>query len=382
MRPPRTGRPPVGPSSLNILSTTNATPGANGSLLRTRRALAVCDVWYGSNGFAGAKALRRAGWDVLIVPEWDYVPTKWRTTPMRAVARLIRPAAVREFNDELVRQAERWRPDLLLVFKGTFVDAKTIRRLRGMGVRAYCFFPDVSFRAHGPWIPKALSEYDWVFTTKGFGLVDMRDQLGVTRASLLRHGFDPDVHRPVPLTADDERNFGCDVSFIGTWSEKKETVIAALKAARPQLRIRVWGEFWDRARAPELGKGVIEGHEVVGDQYARAIGASRINLAVLSERRVGSSQGDRVTSRTFHIPAAGGFMLHERTDELLTLFREGSECACFEGVDELARVVDEYLGDDERRKAVAERGHRLVWARDSWDHRIREILERHDAVLS
>jgi spore maturation protein CgeB len=316
----------------------------------------------------------------VIVPEWDYVPSKWRGTGMRALARLIRPVAVREFNAELVRQAERWRPELLLVFKGTFVQGRTISRLRDMGVRTYCFFPDVSFRAHGPWIPEALQEYDWVFTTKTFGLDDMREQLGITRASLLRHGFDPDVHRPLPVMADDARLFACDICFVGTWSEKKEGVIAALKAARPNLRIRVWGESWDRARAAELTDDVIGGHEVVGDQYARAIGASKINLAILSERRTGASEGDRITSRTFHIPAAGGFMLHERTDELLELFREGIDCACFEGAEELARVTDEYLADDRRRELVAERGHRLVWSRDSWDHRIREILARHESL--
>jgi len=299
---------------------------------------------------------------------------------MRLLARLTRPLAAREFNAELIRQAERWRPELLLVFKGTFVEARTLRHLRSLGVRTYCFYPDVSFRAHGPYIPDALPEYDWVFTTKSFGLSDMRAQLGVTRASVLLHGFDPDVHRPLPVTDHDRGRFGCDVSFIGTWSPKKERLIAALRATRPYVQVRVWGEQWENARAPELGRDVIGGHEVAGDFYARAISASKINLAILSERRPGASEGDRITSRTFHIPAAGGFMLHERTEEVASLFREGVECACFDGADELARAVDEYLADDERREAVAARGRDLVWSRDSWDHRIRDILATHEAA--
>ena len=39
----------------------------------------------------------------------------------------------------------------------------------------------------------------------------------------------------------------------------------------------------------------------------------------------GSSEGDRTTTRTFEIPASGGFMLHERNEEVLSLYREGSE---------------------------------------------------------
>jgi spore maturation protein CgeB len=73
-------------------------------------------------------------------------------------------------------------------------------------------------------------------------------------------------------------------------------------------------------------------------------------------------------------------MLHERTDEVASLFREGVECACFADAEELARTVDEYLADAERRAAVAARGRELVWSRDSWDHRIRDILATHEGA--
>ena len=346
-----------------------------------RRALAVCDYWLGGNGYAGMKALRRAGWDVNVVPEWEYVPSKWRSFGLRAVGRLIRATAVREFNQELLLQAERHTPEMLLVFKGSFVRGPTLERLRELKVRTYCFYPDNSFRAHGPYIPQALPRYDWVFTAKSFGVQDMRRQLGVTRASVLLHGFDPDLHRPVPLSAADLAEYGCDVSFIGTWSPKKERILAALARQRPALRIRIWGEQWHNAQAPELRRA-IGGHEVVGEQYVRAIRASKINVAILSEQRSGSSSDDRITSRTFHIPAAGGFMLHERTEEVTSRFREHVDCACFGDATELAEQVDRYLADDEGRARIAESGRHLVWARDSWDHRIHEIVAKHEALTT
>jgi hypothetical protein len=344
-----------------------------------RRALAVCDFWLGGNGYAGMKALRRSGWDVVVVPEWEYVPAKWRSFGMRAVGRLLRPFAVREFNRELILQAERERPELLLVFKGSFVTAAALDRLRALGVRTYCFYPDNSFRAHGPHIPRALPRYDWVFTAKSFGVEDMRRQLGVVRASVLLHGFDPDLHRPVPLAADDIARYGCDVSFIGTWSPKKERLLTALRRGRPSVQLRIWGEQWHNARSPEL-REAIGGHEVVGEQYVRAIRASKINVAILSEQRAGSSSGDRITSRTFHIPAAGGFMLHERTEEVSTRFREDVDCACFADANELTEKVDLYLAADARRARVTESGHHLVRSRDSWDHRIREIVAKHEEL--
>jgi spore maturation protein CgeB len=291
---------------------------------------------------------------------------------MRALGRLVRGRAVREFNEELLRAARRTRPELLLAFKGTFVRAHTLHALRERGIRSYCFSPDVSARTHGAYLPDALAAYDLVLTTKRFGLTDLA-ALGVQRVELLHHAFDPDLHRPVPLSADDLERYGCAVSFIGTWSPKKERYLRALRQARPEIAMRIWGAQWDRARSREL-RDVIARHTVDGEEYVRAIRASTINIALLSERRSGASAGDQVTSRTFHIPAAGGFMLHERTSELLALLREGDEVACFDGEAELTESVGRWLANPAGRERIAHAGSDTVRQAHGWDTRVQELL--------
>lgn len=349
-------------------------PNAHG-----RRAIVVCDQWLGSNGYAAMNALRRTGWSVDVAAEWEFIPVRWRTPPMRALGRMIRAAAVREFNAHLLTLARNLRPELLLAFKGTFVQAETIDALRSIGVRSYCFYPDVSFQTHGPYLPAALPRYDWVFTTKSFGLHDLREQLGMTRATQLDHAFDPDLHRPVRLTEEEMTRYRCDASFIGTWSPKKEKLLTTLVSARPNLRVRVWGDQWDRANASGPLAKAIEHRPVVGAEYVRAITASAINLGILSERRAGSSAGDQITSRTFHTAACGGFLLHERTDEVLRIFDDGSSIVCFGDDAELIGRVDEYLDEPDRRRQIADRGRQVVESKHSWDARIQEILSKHDA---
>lgn len=343
-----------------------------------RRAIVICDQWLGSNGYAGMKALRRTGWSVEVVAEWEFIPVRWRAPGMRVVGRMVRAAAVREFNAHLAAAARDLRPEMLLVFKGMFVRADTIDALRRLGIRSYCFYPDVSFRTHGPYLPAALPRYDWVFTTKSFGLRDLREQLHITRASKLDHAFDPDLHRPIRLTQDDIARYQCDVSFIGTWSPKKERLLASLVSARPKLRLRVWGDQWGRANAAGPLAKHIEHRTVVGGEYVRAIAASAINLGILSEERLGSSAGDQITSRTFHMPACGGFMLHERTDEVLNIFADGSSIVCFGDDAEMIERVDEYLAAPGQRHEIAERGRRVVESKHSWDARIQDILALHD----
>ena len=340
-----------------------------------RRALVVCDQWLGSNGYAGMKALRRAGWSVQVVPEWESVPVRWESTVMRALGRALRPLAVVEFNRRLLQEAERTAAEMLLVFKGTFVRGETLDQLRARDVRSFCFYPDVSFRTHGPYLPEALPRYDWIFTTKSFGILDLQSQLGVRHVSLVRHAFDPDLHRPTSPTPSDIERYGCDVSFIGTWSPKKERMLRELHARLPNVRMRIWGAQWTASNRRRGLETVVQGRPVEGEEYVRAIAASKINLCILSEPRVGSSAGDQVTSRTFHIPACGGFMLHERTAELREVLREPHEVACFAGVDELIAQVEHYLADDAQRASIASRGRERVESAHSWDHRIREILD-------
>jgi hypothetical protein len=345
----------------------------------SQRAIVICDQWLGSDGYAGMKALRRAGWNVLVAAEWDFVPVHWRTLPMRIAGRLLRPAATREFNEALVDQARQFLPEMLLVFKGRFVSPESLRRFRERGIKTYCFYPDVSFRAHGPLIPKALPEYDWVFTTKTFGLADMKEQLGVTRASLIHFGYDPDLHRPVSLTASDRARFDCDVSYIGTWSAKKELLLSELSRQRPHLRLRIWGSQWSRSKSPVIA-GAIGGHHVLGEDFVRAVRGSRINLSIMSEARQGSSKGDQVASRTFSVPACEAFVLHERTEEVLRFFREPDEIVCYGSFDELVAKIDRYLPDERERSAIAARARDVVRGGHSWDVRIRQILERHEVL--
>ena len=349
------------------------------SALEGRRALVVCDQWLGSDGYASMKSLRRAGWDVHVIPEWEYVPVRWRTGPMKALGRILRPAAERQLRNELLLQARRLAPEFLLVFKGRFITPGTIAAIRRMGVRCYNFYPDVSFRAHGPHLPRVLPEYDWIFTTKSFGRADMREQLGITRASVLMFAFDPDLHHPMRLSARDEETYAADISYIGTWSPKKETLLAEIARQRPAIRLRIWGEQWHKARiADQAFRRAIAGREVVGAEFVKAICASKINLSIMSEQRVGASKGDQVATRTFSVPACGAFVIHERTDEVLQLFREGEEIVCYDGVDDLIAKVDRYLADDAGRRDIAARALAVVRARHSWDTRIGDIVAHHD----
>jgi len=343
------------------------------------RILMVCDLWQGSDSYALARAFRREGHSVTIISDSTYYARDWNSPWLRFARKLLRPLIVRDFNHALTRAAEGLQPHLLFVCKGVLVEPSSIAAAKRAGATAVLWWPDVSFFAHGPSIPRAVPHYDWIFTTKTFGLDDLKAKFGFSNASFLPHAFHPEVHRKFRADSSDEARYGCDVSFIGTWSPKKQMLLEALVARRPKVKLKIWGMQWEKA-GPGLAAWV-QTREVLGAEYSKAIRLSKVNLGILSEARQGSSSGDLVTARTFHIPACGGFMLHERTNEVAEYFEEGRECGMFEGPQEMADKVGYYLDHPAEREAMAEAGHvRCLNSGHSVDDRARTMLSKVEAL--
>ncbi len=339
------------------------------------RIVSVVETWEGSDGHGFLRALRRMGLSVVNVDPATFMPGGWTSPGLRALRRAVEPAVVRRLAARVTYECEQLGAEMLFVLKGRYVTRQAVDGARRAGAVAVNFYPDVSFMAHGRHLPAALPAYDWVFTAKSYGVADMRRILGIENSEFLPHGFDPELHRPTPVGEGDRERYGCEVSFIGTWSPKKQAYLEHLSRELPGLDLRIWGMQWENAAAT-LGHA-IQGRGVLGTEYVKAIACSDINLGLLSEAREGASSGDLTTARTFHIPATGSFMLHERTPELSQLFAEGIECAAFSTPDELVAQVSRYLSDSAARVAMAAAGReRCLQSGYSLDDRARRVVER------
>lgn len=343
-----------------------------------RRILMVCELWPGSDSLALGRALMRLGHSVAMVSDEVFHPPGWRSLPLKAARRLLTPLIKRAFNAELVATAAQFEPDLLLVAKGVLVRPATLAAIKAGGAAAVLWWPDVSLFAHGREVPRALPFYDFIFTTKTFGLVDLRERFGITSAAFLPPGSDPEIHAPVDPSPADRARYRADLAFVGTWSAKKQRLLEAILAARPGLDLAIWGNDWQKALPGPLAPHC-RLRPVNGREYAKAIAIPKIALGLLSEAGAGASDGDRITARTFQIPAAGGFMLHERNPEVARYFTEGIDCAMFADAAEAVAVIDRYLADAPARAAIAAAG--LARSRRdgySVDDRARAILAQYE----
>ena len=314
--------------------------------------------WRGSDPRALAQSFRVMGHTLIEVDAEDYVPWRWNGFISRIFRRLFLRALVDDYNRDVLKRAESSEFDFILVFKGMYLKAETLRVLRTLGKPIYNFYPDVSFKDHGSFIPAALRYYDCVFTTKSFHGAKEVSDFHIKELLQVRHGFDPEVHRPVRLSPAQIECYGCDVNFVGCWSPEKERLISCILNNRKNYKIIVYGIGWKYA-STEFKKLLRENLRpgVFGDELAIAYNASKVNLGLLSSAAGDVSMSDQTTVRTFQIPASGAFMLHEDTPEVRSYFQPEKEILLFRGEADLLLKLDTALSDDVLREAIRANGH-------------------------
>ncbi|WP_170958920.1 glycosyltransferase [Magnetospirillum sp. 15-1] len=311
-------------------------------------------------------ALRRLGHDVAFVPSTPPGRTcEDRPSLMRRLRHhLRRPADEAGLNPALLRLAASGGWDILFADNVPTLTAATLRALKAAcpGIRLVWYSGDdlMNPRLGSAQLDRALPLFDLWVTTKSFnaGPAEIPAR-GAKRALFVHNSFDPILHQPTEPSEAERVAWGTDISLIGTFERPRRDSILAL--CRAGLAVRVWGNGW----AAEAGAHPllqIENRPVYGEDFAKVIAASAINLTFLRK-----ANRDLQTCRSMEIPACGGFMMHERNSEIAGLFQDGTEAILFGDESELVDSAQRWLADAERRARIATAGRARVLA-DGHDH--------------
>ena len=333
---------------------------------------------HGSDSNGLARGFRDAGCVVELIGHDQFFPKTDRSFITKVFTRLFKNFFKKQFNQHILKYARIIKPHLTVVFKGNYVEAQTLLKLRDEGSWLANFYPDLSLTNQPSVDIDCFKHYHHIFTTKSFGVKDYKKNLDLTEASFLAHGCDPYVHKVVNKKLC--KDWESDVSFIGGWSKHKERYLCALKSNLPEIELKIWGPGWENNTSDCLELS-ITGHGIYGDFYSMAINSSHINLGLLQEKAEGARSGDLTTARTFHIPAAGGFMLHERTEEVLDFFKEGLEIECFSSDTELVEKVKFYLSNVTARNHIAETGRNRCLNENKLFDRAETIIKKYESQL-
>ncbi|MFO0745647.1 MAG: glycosyltransferase [Myxococcota bacterium] len=315
----------------------------------------------GALGLSIERAFESLGRQVTFIPYADWLPTidgqRGMNIISRGIAGVGRPVA----EMRLVAALGKAKPDLVLLVKCDDLHLAAYAALRRT---VSC--PIVAFHPDDPWnigttlrpgsahrrATLQVRTVD-VMLLWSRALVDRALNEGAQRVFYFPFACDPDLHGAVTdLSAEERRELGAPITFIGSWEDEREMWLGAIADAG--LPLAIWGpdQWQTRVKHPKV-KAAYRGRPLFGREHAAAIAASDVNLSIL--RR----QNKNATSmRTFEIPCMGGFMLHERSLELPQFFRPGEACDDFVTKDELVEKCRRWLEDEPGRKAVAAEGLR------------------------
>jgi len=342
------------------------------------RVLAVAPVsdYAGFNTSAQrVRALAGLGCETEVVDSTKRFPGKIAELDFRLRSRLflkglpVSHADPLDDNGRLLSQADNGPWDVLWIDKGLSLFPATLEQFRRLQPRCRIlgYSPDdMARRGNQSWqFLRHLPLYDIFFTTKSYNVAELRE-LGCGRVVHVGNAYCPDCFRPMPVDKADFERLGGEVGFIGSYEAERAHSMARL--AQAGVPVRVWGGGW-RRQAAQAGLAV-ERRPLLGDDYARACCAFKINLCFLRK-----ANRDLQTTRSIEIPACGAFMLAERSEEHSRLFVEGKEAEFFASDEELIDKCKFYLAHDAARQAIAANGlARCVAGGYSNTARMREML--------
>ncbi|PIE22062.1 MAG: hypothetical protein CSA62_14250 [Planctomycetota bacterium] len=296
-------------------------------------------------------ALRKNGLEV----RWVNCSTikRWVTkVPMRSVVRWI---------------YRRYQPDLIFVF---FHD-----------------LPAVLMREFSPltptvvWMEEALqqitrSQLEYVRDAKLLclsspDLVEAYQDNGIPHASFQLSGFSPAFHKPHSSVAGRPRKYDRDLAYIGGPGEIEDRPGFLAWLAGKGLDLEIFGlkDTW----LPYLRKypQLRYAGEARPSRYSEICARSRVVIGLNQAH----DSWLYFSNRIFLTLACQGFHLTHYVPGIDQVFERGVHLDWFEDREECLERIDYWLGSEEERHQIAQRGLELVRSEHTYERRVREVLE-------
>ncbi|GAB6060145.1 CgeB family protein [Desulfonatronum parangueonense] len=268
----------------------------------------------------------------------------------------------------ILAKVESFQPDLVLALAQAPLSRQALQRLRRDKVPTAMWFVE-DFQVFPYW--KAFARhYDFFAVIQKASFLDMLAELGQENALYLPLAADPNFHRPLELSAVEQRRYGADISFLGAGYPNR---LAAFRQFL-SLDFKIWGNDWPAhgALTPLLQR---PGERISAEEAVKIFNASRINLNLHSSVKVEPmvSGGDFVNPRTFELASCQAFQLVDRRSLLGELFTDG-EVAVFEDMEGLHAAVHHYLARPEERLEMSRRARERVLREHTYQHRMETLL--------
>ncbi len=224
---------------------------------------------------------------------------------------------------------------------------------------------------HMPYWKDIAPHYDYFFHIQPGEFERQLEAAGCTSHAFVQTACDPDVHRPVELTEEERKRYGCDVSFAGAGYFNRIQTFKGLT----DYDFKIWGVNW---RDRDLARNVAgEERFFSTEEYMKIVAGSKINLNLhsSSHHEGVDPKCDAINPRVFEVAAAGGFQVCDPCIGLDQLFDFETEMPVYRNLAECRKLLDHYLAHPEEREAVARRARDRALKDHTYEQRAKQMLD-------
>ena len=315
-----------------------------------------CPMQAGGQPQFAINALKKLGHDVRV---FDYNQHYKLYLWNRALNKFLRAPhyfLAGRLNKNLIAEAKSFIPDFILFFKPIFVYPKTVKTLTRLS-KVFSWYPDyVLFpKTASSFFYKSIPFFDYHFSFNYENSLEIL-KYGAKKSIFLPCAADPECHHPVSVSEEEKKQLGADIVFVGTYAKEKRSEYME-KLCEDGYDVKVYGNNWEKY--PKEGclykRGCIQFKEFTCEGMSKVFNSAKIVLAFVREHNK-----ETLACRSYEIPACVAFMLHQRTEKIGEVLKEGREAEFFSSYEEMKNKIDFYLKHDDLRGEIARRGEEKI----------------------
>ncbi len=272
-------------------------------------------------------------------------------------------------NKALIRKAEEMSPDFIILTAGSVsIFPHTIRYIKKNLNTKVILTVGVSPVLTSNKIERKIAmDLDAVITNDKYHAVQFLE-LGAKKTLVLPGtACEPEFHRFYELTAEERKELGSDVCFVGSLYPRifHRDRLEAIEALTDfDLAI------WSPNEKEILGNALLRKHyrgQAWGTKMYKIYNASKIIMNPHGHTMQGGGN-----MRTFEITGCGGFQLTDRVDP--AWFKIGTEIEVYRSISELRSKVNYYLKNPDQRESVARNGQQRAYRDHTYVGRIKKLV--------
>lgn len=279
-----------------------------------------------------------------------------------------------KLRQELIEVADRIRPDWIHFRNPLMFDKATILAIKDRCslMTSYCNddpFSPYRVKWHWHLYLTTIPLFDAHFIYRERNVKDLIDH-GARHVMHTAPVYVPWRHFPPTWNDGEYQQFRSDAAFVGHW-ENDNRLEAIDSLIRAGFHVVLKGGMWDKPCKGRPAEKLTPIMHAFGEDYNKIYASATAGLCFFSK-----INRDELTERTFEIPAVGGLLVCERTNEVQGIFKDREEAFFFSDTEELVDIVRLVSRDGNLRGSVAHAGRaRLLQGRHTVTDRVEEMLE-------